>query len=82
MSDQTRGFVLAFLCFVTLFLGWKVVDEYRYYQTVKREHQEFFLDKIGELPGGRPFTRKQFFDILLAETARAQAEKAKTARKD
>jgi hypothetical protein len=72
MSDQLKGFVLAFLCFVSLFLGWKFVDEYKYYQVVKREHQEFFLDEIGRTPSGQIITRKQFFDALLAETAKAQ----------
>jgi len=79
--DQLTGFLLAFCAFTAIFLGWKVVDEYRYYQVVKKEHQEFFLDKIGETPGGRPFTRKMFFDSMLAEAVKAQAEKAKSAKK-
>jgi len=82
MADQLKGALWAvFLCCV-LFVGWKLSTEYRYYQVVKREHQEFFLDKIGETPTGRIITRKMFFDALLAETAKAQAERAKQAKKE
>jgi hypothetical protein len=81
MSDQVKGALWAVLLCCVLFGSWKLVAEYRYYQIVKKEHQEFFLDEIGRTPTGRVITRKQFFDALLAETAKAQ-QAAMQARKD
>lgn len=80
--DQVKGFLLALCAFVAIFLGWKLADEYKYYQVVKKEHQAFFLDEVGRTAEGRPITRKMFFDALLAETARGQAQKAAQARKE
>ena len=80
--DQIKGFLLAFCFFVAIFWGWKLVDEYRYYQVVKKEHQAFFYDEFGRTADGKSFTRKMFFDAMVAESAKAQAEKTKTARKD
>jgi hypothetical protein len=82
VSERLRGFVLAALAFVAIFFGWKVADEYRYYQVVKKEHQAFFAEEFGRTSEGKPFTRKMFFDAMVAESARLQAEKAKTARKE
>ena len=82
MSEKVKGALGFALLVVVLFGGWKFVEEYRYYQVVKKEHQEFFLTMIGKTGEGRAFTRKQLFDAMIAETARAQAERAKSAQKE
>ena len=77
MTEQIKGAVLfAVLCLVC-WLGWHGVQEYRYYQVVKREHQAFFLDEFGRTADGRPFTRKQLFDSLVVESIKRGAQARK-----
>jgi len=82
LKEKVKGALGFALLVAVLVGGWKFVEEYRYYQVVKKEHQEFFMAPLGQTPEGRTFTRKQFFDAMVAETARMQAEKAKSARKE
>ena len=66
---------------LALFVGWKLAEEYKYYQVVKKEHQTFFFDEIGKTPDGRKITRAMFFNALLAETAKAQKNPPAPVRK-
>lgn len=75
MRSALLGALLMLVSLLGSWVGWKVAEEYRYYQVIKKEHQEFFLTPIGKTPDGRLFTRKQFFDAMLAQTAKAQQGK-------
>jgi len=72
LFDQVKG-ALSFIVLVVVILGgWKAVTEYRYYQILKKEHQAFFMEELGRTGDGKPFTRKMFFDAIVAESVKAQ----------
>lgn len=72
MKSGLLGALLMLGMLLCSWIGWKAAEEYRYYQVIKREHQEFFLTPIGKTAEGRLFTRKQYFDALIAERAKGQ----------